>query len=671
MKTMPKPFDCEYTPQFAELLHNLGISLAISTYQAGKVIVLSAIEKDKLIQLPRTFDNPMGMATAPNSLAVATRNEVIVLRNDKNLAQGYPQKQGVYDGIYMPRAHYYTGYISMHDMEFTDNQIVGVNTLFSCLCYVNDKYSFTPFWKPPFISEQLVGEDRCHLNGLATENGKIKYISALGKTNTQQAWRAGKMNGGIVMEYPSGKIIADGLGMPHSPRIYDGKLYVLNSTQGELLKIDPATGRKQVICQLGGFARGMSRYGDYLFIGVSKLRHNSPAFRDLPIAASSFAGVIAVYLPYGSVAGSFRYQMTVDEIYDVKVLPDLMRPSLLSPNMPIHKQALSTPQQSMWGRADDKQPTNSVETPQARQTPSANSSSFNFQLIKEINAENLIAQFSNLLFSQFLKKLTNGIKGKLTAVLALQEGIPIALAVSELRNGQTAELHSIYVLPQFRRKKIANRLLEITDKVLIDNNIQYVDAVYLDLIEEKETVESLLAKNNWLPPQRTTYNIKLNNKTALKAKSFADALKRKDEVEIFEWKDLQNADIQQIKNIEAENNFPKYLTPFQIPEHLERQVSTGARIGNKIVGWCIIHKVNKNTVQCSALYVLPEHRKLFVDKKLLANSFSKSVELNIDSSIYQIQYSDKFLQRYLNSLFAPTNAIVSKYHTVALRKYYK
>ena len=351
MNNTPKPFDCSYTPQFAELLHNLGISLAISTYQAGKVVMLSAVDKDKLVQLPRTFDAPMGMATTKDGLAVATKDEVVVLRNSTSSAVNYPPKKGVYDGMFLPRATYYTGVVAMHDMAFMPNhELIGVNTAFSCLCKVDDKQSFTPFWQPPFINE-LAPEDRCHLNGMAVDNGEIKYLTALGQTNSQQGWREGKMNGGVVMEYPSGKIIADGLGMPHSPRIYNDELYVLNSTQGELLKINRETGEKEVICQLGGFARGMSRSGDYLFIGVSKLRHNSTAFNDLPIAEKSFAGVVAVYLPYGSIAGSFEYTMSVDEIYDVKVLDNLKRPSILSPSMPAVKNSIVTPEQTFWKTA--------------------------------------------------------------------------------------------------------------------------------------------------------------------------------------------------------------------------------------------------------------------------------------------------------------------------------
>jgi uncharacterized protein (TIGR03032 family) len=233
-------------------------------------------------------------------------------------------------------------------MAFSEgNKIIAVNTLFSCLCYIDHNNSFTPFWQPPFIDE-LAPEDRCHLNGMAMENGEIKYLTALGATNTSGGWRDNKMKGGIIMEYPSGRIILDGLGMPHSPRIIDGKLYVLNSTQGELICVDPDKGSYEVVCNIGGFARGMDKVDDYLFIGVSKLRHNSKTFADLPIAKTSFAGVVAVYLPFGSVSGGVKYQMSVDEIYDVKAI-NALRPNLLTPDMEVHNLAISLPGKTLWG----------------------------------------------------------------------------------------------------------------------------------------------------------------------------------------------------------------------------------------------------------------------------------------------------------------------------------
>ena len=355
MQNAPVPFSCTYDPQFAQLLYNLKISLALSTYQAQKVIILSPNEEDKLIQLPRTFPTAMGMAQEGNRLAVATKNTVEVLVNSESLAKDYPQKPGVYDAMYLPRATYHTGPLALHDMAFDiENKLIAVNTLFSCLSYIDQNNSFTPFWQPPFIDE-LAPEDRCHLNGMAMENGEIKYLTALGTTNTKGGWRENKMQGGIVMEYPSGRIILDGLGMPHSPRLYDGKLYVLNSTQGELIRVDPVKGSYEVVCNIGGFARGIDKVGDYLFIGISKLRHNSKSFSDLPIAKTSFAGVVAVYLPFGSVSGGVKYQMSVDEIYDIKAIHAL-RPNLLSPDMEVHKLAISIPGINFWGIPEKENP---------------------------------------------------------------------------------------------------------------------------------------------------------------------------------------------------------------------------------------------------------------------------------------------------------------------------
>ncbi|RLD48643.1 MAG: TIGR03032 family protein [Bacteroidetes bacterium] len=661
MTGIPKPFDCEYSPQFAELLNKLGISLVISTYQAGKVIILSASDEDKLIQLPRTFDNPMGMAVKKNALAVATKNEVIVLRNAKGLAENYPEKPGVYDGIYVPRAKYYTGYVAMHDMEFLDDdKIIGVNTLFSCLAYVNNKYSFTPFWKPPFISK-LVSEDRCHLNGIAVENNKIKFITALGKTDSSQGWREHKTNGGIVMEYPSGKIITDKLAMPHSPRVYDGKLYLLNSAQGELIHIDPETGEKEVICNVGGFARGMSRYGDYLFIGVSKLRHNSEVFRDLPIAETSFAGVVAVYLPYGSIAGSIKYKMSVDEIYDVKVLEGLKRPSILSDSAEIHKLALSIPGQTMWAQLS--------ENKKSEKSRIKKEETYNYKLVKISSQKDFITQFSDLIFEPFLKKIQKGIHGKLIPIIALYKNIPVALAITEIRPDKTAELHSVFTKEEFRKKGLAENLLKQTDKILIRNNIKYTDVVYSDMYENYKITENLIKKIGFLQPKRTVQNIKLNIDNVMKADWIKDFVKEEQDIKIFDFSELSETDKEELSALEKQNKFPLHLRPFQMPDYINPKISKIAKYKNKIAGWCILHNVNKETLQCSALFVFNEHRDKLISKKLMAKAFSDMK--NIKFTTYQIEYKDKFVLNFLNNLFAENNAIENTFHTIASRKYYE
>jgi len=351
-KPLP-PFSCKYTPNVPELLNDLNISLALSTYQAGKVVFLSATDREKMIQLPRNFENAMGVAIDGNKMAIASKNELTILANAPALAKAYPQKPNTYDSLFLPRLTYFTGQLALHDTAWTKQGLISVNTNFSCLSSFNDEYSFNPIWKPPFISE-LHPEDRCHLNGMALENGEIKYVTALGQNDTKGGWRENKMQGGILMEVPSGKIILDGLPMPHSPRIYDKKLYVLLSAAGELVEVNLEDNTYKTLVKLGSFARGMAKFGDYLFIGTSKLRHNTSAFKDLPIAKTSTAGISIIYLPYMNVIGKIEYQTSVEEIYDVQVLPGISRPNIINSNQEIHKLGLVSPENNYWAQTENE-----------------------------------------------------------------------------------------------------------------------------------------------------------------------------------------------------------------------------------------------------------------------------------------------------------------------------
>ena len=209
------PFSCTYSSHVPELLQKLNCSLAISTYQAGKLVFISALNESKIVQLPRTFDKPMGIAQdhQNDKLALACKDEVIVFSNAKELAKYYPRSPEKYDALYMPRVSYHTGNLDIHDLNFgQNNELYGVNTLFSSIVKIDDNYSFTPIWKPKFI-DRVVSEDRCHLNGMAMLNGKPKYVTAFGKGNTFQSWRDTVTTGGIVIDVETDEIIIDGLAM--------------------------------------------------------------------------------------------------------------------------------------------------------------------------------------------------------------------------------------------------------------------------------------------------------------------------------------------------------------------------------------------------------------------------------------------------------------------------
>lgn len=350
-KQPTQPFSCRHTPELPELIAELGCALAISTYQAGKLIIISS-DGERIVQLLRTFDTPMGIALDDSRLAVATKSEIVLLANEPRLAESYPKQPGRYDALFIPRSVHFCGQLMVHDMVWTEHGLLGVNTLFSCLFRLDPDFSFAPVWTPSFISK-LAPEDRCHLNGLAVVDGKPRYATALGESDTAGGWRDGKECGGILLDVESGETILHGLPMPHSPRVYDGDLYVLLSATGEIVSVDIERGRFEVIHRVDGFVRGMARIGDYLFVTSSRVR-KSHTFGDLSLAktGTAFCGITVLHLPTQAKVGELRYVRSCEEIYDIQVLPGLQRPGILGLADSTHRRALSLPEQTFWGQGE-------------------------------------------------------------------------------------------------------------------------------------------------------------------------------------------------------------------------------------------------------------------------------------------------------------------------------
>lgn len=342
------PFACQYSPNFAELLQSLNCSIVFSTFQAGKVVFISAKDENNLIQLPRTFHTPMGIAVEGDKMAIATKSEVLVTKNSPELAQTYPKQPQTYDAYYLPMATYYTGHVDLHDIHYGNRELWAVNTAFSCLCTIDDDYSFTPQWQPSFISS-LTSEDKCHLNGMALENGTPKFISALGQGDTYQSWRDNITKGGVIIDFDSREVMSKGLPMPHSPRIYNGKLYTLLSAAQKLVEVDLQSGQITDVAHIPGFVRGMARKDDFLFISTSKLRKNSSTFAQLNIEESAnHATISVIHLPTGSIVAQLKYLQSVDEIYDIQIIEDVRRPNLANTDKGIHSEGLITPQATYW-----------------------------------------------------------------------------------------------------------------------------------------------------------------------------------------------------------------------------------------------------------------------------------------------------------------------------------
>lgn len=354
-KTAPSPFQVRYTPNVPELLLQLQCTLILSTYQAGKLICLSPKDANHLIQLPRNFEKPMGIALSEdqNTMALATKYAITLFRDSPELALHYPRKPSTYDAMYMPTVSYHTNALDIHDLELVGDEIYGVNTLFSCIMKASTKHTFEPVWQPPFI-DQIVSEDRCHLNGMAMENGEVLYATTFNEGTTMRSWVQDLPHTGTLISVPDNEVLSRDLAMPHSPILVDGNLYLLESALGTLVRVDRATGAHEVVNKVGGFVRGLAYYAGYFFIGHSRLRENSSTFGKLSIdQGDDLAGIKIVHAQTGALVGQITYESSVDEIYDVEILPKRIRPNILSVEKEESKLGVTIPGSTFWARPEN------------------------------------------------------------------------------------------------------------------------------------------------------------------------------------------------------------------------------------------------------------------------------------------------------------------------------
>lgn len=305
------------------------ISLAFSTYQTGKLFFVGRKSPTQLGVFERTFAHCMGLWAAADARALWMSSRYQIWRFENVLHDLPPHNE--FDALYIPRVGHTTGHLDVHDLGVDGNdRLVFVNTLFCCLATLSERASFTPLWRPPFVSA-LAPEDRCHLNGLAFRNGRPRYVTAVSQSDVPEGWRERRTNGGVVIDIDSGEVVLQGLSMPHSPRWYRDRLWVLNSGAGEFGYVDLAQGRFEALTFCPGYLRGLAFVDKYAIVTLSLPRHRT--FEDLPLTAAlerrgsdAQCGLYVIDLDTGHVAHTLRLEGLVTELYDAVVLPDIVRP---------------------------------------------------------------------------------------------------------------------------------------------------------------------------------------------------------------------------------------------------------------------------------------------------------------------------------------------------------
>ena len=313
-----------HSARFPRVLEDAGCSLLVSTYQAGQLVAVGVADGQLAFSF-RRFDRAMGIAVGADRIAVAGKSQVWSLRDHSEIAAEMAPA-GRYDRCWLPRTSAVTGGIQCHEIAWgaTDGgepDLWIVNTRFSCLAGLDPHYSFVPRWRPPFISE-LAPQDRCHLNGLAMRDGSPAFVTVMALTDEAGGWRKERNDSGAVIDVASGEAVTTGLAMPHSPRWHEGNLFVLNSGMGRLERVDLATGRREAVAVLPGYARGLAFHRGLAFVGLSRIRETA-IFGGAPIAAyhdQLKCGVGVIELSTGDTIATLQFATGVEEIFDVQAV---------------------------------------------------------------------------------------------------------------------------------------------------------------------------------------------------------------------------------------------------------------------------------------------------------------------------------------------------------------
>ncbi|MEM6463245.1 MAG: TIGR03032 family protein [Pseudomonadota bacterium] len=315
---------------FVSLLAQLKLSLAVTSYQSGRLYLLGHNPKGGLMVNEQYFHKAMGLHYRGDTLYMATLANIYRM---ENVLRAEEVMDAQFTDCFVPRTTHLTGVLDAHDVGVkNDDRILFVNTRYNCIAEVSDVHAFKPWWKPEFISA-IVAEDRCHLNGMAMQDGMPRFVTAVSKSDTIDGWRDRRADGGIVIDVEKNEIVCEGLSMPHSPRLYQGKLWLLNSGTGELgwvdlSKADPG-GRFTPVIFCPGFVRGLAFYGKYAFVGLSKPRYER--FEGLELDSrlkkadsEPWCGVQVIDLSSASCVQWFRIDGKIGELYDVEVLPGIV-----------------------------------------------------------------------------------------------------------------------------------------------------------------------------------------------------------------------------------------------------------------------------------------------------------------------------------------------------------
>ena len=303
----------EASPRLRQWMRTRGISLAVSTGADSRIVTLGA-GASGLAVFDVTCDSPGALLQTEAGLYAAADERV--WRFDDALSAG-EQFQGA-ERLCLPSQCRRTGAIGIQDLAVEEiGRLLAAVAGFNCIARMNSRGDLKPIWRPSFI-DTIVKDDRCHLTGFCLRDGALAYVTLAAVSNEKDGWRRQAIGGGQVIDAATHRVVAEGLNLPHAPRLYRNRLWILDSGSGGFGWIDCERRRFERFAELPGFPRGLRFLGDHALVTTSRLRG----------AQDGSPGIHWVNIKTGRIDHQLSLQGTFSEAIDVAVIPGEAVPRL-------------------------------------------------------------------------------------------------------------------------------------------------------------------------------------------------------------------------------------------------------------------------------------------------------------------------------------------------------
>ena len=686
--TAAKKVQVSCSPGFLDWLAAEGVGVAFTTYQTNRLFLVGRDGEGRLAAFERLLDRPMGLAATSERLWVATRFQL--WRFDQVLAP--EDRFRGHDRLFVPRIGHVTGEIDAHDVHLAgdgvtdEGEVIFVNTLYSCLARLSGRHSFEPLWRPPWISA-LVPEDRCHLNGLAVDGGRPRFVTAVARTDERQGWRSQRTGGGVVVDVASGEVVVEGLSMPHSPRVHAGELYVFDSGRGELGRVDLEAGRFEPIAFCPGYLRGLACRGRSALVGLSKPRDKT--FRGLPLdrrladaGAEPRCALQVIDLESGRTLHWLEVHGVVLELYDVAIVPETIRPMALGFRSDELRRTITfeesgrTVRHSLRRLEQGEARSEGAPLPGRRQRPGAEAGGELPSGVVARSFEPTLDQalayadftYPDLRRTAASRKLPEPLLA--TVLLPAPDpgpaapdpagAEPLAAAVCVLAPGPdgraAAEIVSLVVRSGIRRRGLGGLLLAAVETELARRGRDTVELSFRSTWESADAVRALLAARGWSPPRLRMVLVGTDTRM-LASPVFAERT-LPDGYEVFPWSELTPEERRAIvRRQQRERWFPEALSPFHLEDRIDPEVSVGLRRregeGTRVIGWMLAHRVEAELVQYTSLFVEAGHGRLGRGLPLVAAAARRQEAAGVPRAIFMVQAENRAMRRLLERRMEP------------------